>query len=129
MLMGDMLTLKQANLPVKVVVFSNGTLGFVEIEMKASGFLDFGCGLDNPNFAEMAESAGILGRRVEKPEELRPALETAFAQHIWVPRWWRCLYTGRSFLCLRLLPLCKPKASRGIWSRPFSAVAETKYWI
>ncbi|HEX3436338.1 MAG TPA: ubiquinone-dependent pyruvate dehydrogenase [Pseudacidobacterium sp.] len=78
MMLGDLLTLKQSNLPVKVVVFANGTLGFVEIEMKATGFLDFGCELENPNFAEMAESAGIFGRRVEKPEEVGPALEAAF---------------------------------------------------
>jgi pyruvate dehydrogenase (quinone) len=79
MMLGDLLTLKQVNLPVKVVVFANNTLGFVELEMKASGFVDFGCALDNPDFAGLAESAGMLGRRVEKPEELRPALEAAFA--------------------------------------------------
>ena len=79
MMLGDLLTFKQVNLPVKVVVFANNTLGFVELEMKASGFVDFGCSLDNPDFARLAESAGMLGRRVEKPEELRPALEAAFA--------------------------------------------------
>jgi pyruvate dehydrogenase (quinone) len=79
MMLGDLLTLKQMNLPVKVVVFSNGTLGFVELEMKASGFVDFGCSLENPDFAQLVAGAGMLGRRVEKPEGLRPALEATFA--------------------------------------------------
>src|SRR5262249_29609431 len=61
MLMGDFLTLAQHDLPVKVVVFNNGTLGFVELEQKSTGFLDFGVGFKNPNFASMAEAAGIRG--------------------------------------------------------------------
>src|SRR6202042_1990887 len=74
MLLGDLLTLPQFKLPVKVVVFNNSSLGFVELEMKAAGLLDYGTDLVNPDFAKLAESAGILGVRVEKPEELRPAL-------------------------------------------------------
>ena len=66
-------------LPVKVVVLNNGTLGFVELEMKAVGFLDTGCELKNPNFAAMAEAMGIKGFRVEKPQELDAALRQAFA--------------------------------------------------
>ncbi|HEY2472922.1 MAG TPA: ubiquinone-dependent pyruvate dehydrogenase [Terracidiphilus sp.] len=79
MLLGDILTLKQLNLPVKLVVFSNSTLGLVELEMKAAGLVDYGTSLVNPNFAKLAESAEILGVRVESPEDLRPALERAFA--------------------------------------------------
>jgi pyruvate dehydrogenase (quinone) len=79
MLLGDILTLKQLNLPVKLVVFNNSTLGFVELEMKAAGFIDYGTNLVNPNFAKLAESAEILGVRVERPEDLRPALQRAFA--------------------------------------------------
>jgi pyruvate dehydrogenase (quinone) len=77
MLLGDLLTLPQLKLPVKVVVFNNSSLGFVELEMKAAGLLDYGTDLVNPDFAKLAESAGILGVRVEKPEELRPALVKA----------------------------------------------------
>ncbi len=80
MLMGDFLSLRQHNLPVKVVVFSNSALDFVELEMKAAGFVEFGTELLNPNFAKIAEAVGILGLRVEKPEELEPALKQAF-QH------------------------------------------------
>jgi pyruvate dehydrogenase (quinone) len=77
MLLGELLTLRQLKLPVKLVVFNNSSLGFVELEMKAAGILDFATDLVNPDFAKLAESAGILGLRVEKPEELRPALVQA----------------------------------------------------
>jgi pyruvate dehydrogenase (quinone) len=77
MMMGDFITLTQIGLPVKVVVLNNGTLGFVELEMKANGFLDTGCDLKNPNFAAMAEAMGVKGIRVEKPQDLRGALTDA----------------------------------------------------
>jgi pyruvate dehydrogenase (quinone) len=77
MMMGDFITLRQMNLPVKVIVLNNGTLGFVEMEMKASGFLDANCDLKNPNFALMAEAMGIRGIRVEKPQELKAAIQAA----------------------------------------------------
>jgi pyruvate dehydrogenase (quinone) len=77
MLMGDLLSLSQLNLPVKLIVFNNSSLAFVELEMKAAGVLDFGTGLKNPNFAKMAEAAGILGLRAETPEQVRPILEQA----------------------------------------------------
>jgi pyruvate dehydrogenase (quinone) len=74
MMMGEFVTLLQTGLPVKIVVLNNGTLGFVELEMKASGFLDSGCDLKNPNFAAMAEAMGIKGIRVERPQDLRAAV-------------------------------------------------------
>jgi pyruvate dehydrogenase (quinone) len=77
MLMGDMLTLRQAKLPVKVVVINNGALGFVEMEMKAGGYLEFGTDLLNPDFAQVAQAAGIFGRRVEDPGDLPGALAEA----------------------------------------------------
>ena len=52
MLMGDLLTLKQLNLPVKIVVFNNGPLAFTELEMKAAGILDFATELNNPDLAK-----------------------------------------------------------------------------
>jgi pyruvate dehydrogenase (quinone) len=79
MMMGEFLTLVQTGLPVKVVVLNNGTLGFVEMEMKASGFVDTGCDLKNPDFAAMANAIGIKGVRVEHPAELEDALRAAFA--------------------------------------------------
>jgi pyruvate dehydrogenase (quinone) len=79
MMLGDFITLTQIGLPIKVVVLNNGTLGFVEMEMKASGFLDTGCDLKNPNFAVMAEAMGIKGVRVEQPQNLREALVEALS--------------------------------------------------
>jgi pyruvate dehydrogenase (quinone) len=77
MMMGEFITLLQLKLPVKIILLNNGTLGFVELEMKASGFLDTGCDLTNPNFAAMAQAAGIKGIRVEKPEDLHAAVREA----------------------------------------------------
>jgi thiamine pyrophosphate-dependent acetolactate synthase large subunit-like protein len=79
MLMGDFLTLTQHKLPVKIVVFNNGTLGFVELEQKSTGFLDFGVSLQNPNFAAMAEAVGIRGIRVEDAGKVNEAIEAALA--------------------------------------------------
>jgi pyruvate dehydrogenase (quinone) len=79
MLLGELLSLRQLNLPVKLVVFSNSTLGFVELEMKAAGLVDYATELVNPDFAQLAESAGLLGRRVEKPEDLHAALKEALS--------------------------------------------------
>jgi pyruvate dehydrogenase (quinone) len=81
MLMGDLLTLIQHKLPVKIVVFNNGTLGFVELEMKASGFLPTGVTLDNPDFSAVARAAGIFGVRVEDPADLEKAVRDAFAHN------------------------------------------------
>jgi pyruvate dehydrogenase (quinone) len=78
MLMGDVLTLRHLKLPVKVVIFDNGLLGFVDLEMKAAGFLPTGTRLDNPNFAAMATAIGVYGVRVEDPGELQGAIEAAF---------------------------------------------------
>jgi pyruvate dehydrogenase (quinone) len=77
MLMGDLLTLRQVGLPVKVAVFNNASLGFVQLEMRAAGFLDRGVDLVNPDFAKLAEAAGMLGVAVDSPEQVRPALERA----------------------------------------------------
>jgi pyruvate dehydrogenase (quinone) len=79
MMMGEFVTLLQQDLPVKIILLNNGTLGFVELEMKAGGFPDSGCELKNPNFAAMAEAMGIKGIRVERPQDLRPALVEALA--------------------------------------------------
>lgn len=78
MLMGDILTLIQQKLPVKIIVFNNGSLGFVSMEMKAAGMLDFGTDLTNPNFATMAQSIGLLGVRIEDPADLEAGLKQAF---------------------------------------------------
>jgi pyruvate dehydrogenase (quinone) len=79
MLLGDLLTLRQLGLPVKVVVFNNRSLAFVELEMKAAGLVDYATDLVNPDFRKLAESAGVLGIQVTMPEDLRPSLSRALA--------------------------------------------------
>jgi pyruvate dehydrogenase (quinone) len=79
MLMGDFLSLAQLGLPVKVVVFNNGALGFIELEQKSTGFLDFGTELKNPNFAAMAEAVGIRGIRLEDAGDVEPGIKAALA--------------------------------------------------
>jgi pyruvate dehydrogenase (quinone) len=79
MLMGDFLSLTQLGLPVKVVVFNNGALGFIELEQKSTGFPPVGTGLQNPNFAAMAEAAGVRGIRLEDPNDVEDGIRAALA--------------------------------------------------
>jgi pyruvate dehydrogenase (quinone) len=79
MLMGDLITLTQMRLPVKVVIFNNGVLGFVALEMKAAGFVESGVDLQNPDFAVMARAMGIHAVRAEDPGELPDAIRDVLA--------------------------------------------------
>jgi pyruvate dehydrogenase (quinone) len=79
MLMGELLTLRQLRLPVKIVMLDNSALGFVELEMKADGIVNYGTDLENPDFAAVARAVGIHGIRVDKPRQLEDALRDAFA--------------------------------------------------
>jgi pyruvate dehydrogenase (quinone) len=77
MLMGDLLTLRQLQTPVKVIVFKNDALGFVELEMKAAGILEYATDLHNPDFSRIAEAAGLLGLTAKTPEQVRPMIMQA----------------------------------------------------
>ena len=79
MLMGELLTIAQFELPVKIVTYNNSSLNFVEVEMKSEGFVNFGTGLKNPNFADMVETLGFRGFRVETSEDLPSAVEEFMA--------------------------------------------------
>lgn len=79
MLMGDMLTAVQMNLPIKIVVFNNSTLGFVEMEQKAAGYVDTNVALKNPDFGAVAAQMGFFGARVTRSDELESVLRVAFA--------------------------------------------------
>ena len=81
MLMGDFLSLVQLGLPVKLVVFNNGALGFIELEQKSTGFLPFGTEFKNPNFAAMSEAVGVRGIRLEDPSEVEAGIATALAHN------------------------------------------------
>jgi pyruvate dehydrogenase (quinone) len=78
MLMGDVLTLVQYNLPIKLIVFNNSTLGMVKLEMRVAGLEDFGVDVKPTNFAKMAEALGIGGFRVENGADMKDALRAAF---------------------------------------------------
>ena len=78
MLLGELLTLRQQQLPVKIVVFNNGALSFVELEMKAAGIPTYGTDLVDPDFTAIARAVGLFGARVEKASELDDALRAAF---------------------------------------------------
>jgi pyruvate dehydrogenase (quinone) len=77
MLMGDLLTLAQYELPIKLIVYNNSTLGMVKLEMRVAGYEDFGVDVKNSNFAKMAEAVGICGFRIEDSGDLKKSLVTA----------------------------------------------------
>ena len=77
MLMGDFISLKQLKMPIKVVVFNNSSLSFVELEMKAAGFLPHATDLAETDFSKLAEAVGILGLRAERPEQVKTLLSQA----------------------------------------------------
>jgi pyruvate dehydrogenase (quinone) len=81
MMMGDLLSFTQLGLPIKLIVFNNGSLGFVELEQKATGFLQTGTDLENPNFAAMAEAVGIRGIRLEDAGDLKEGIASALAHN------------------------------------------------
>jgi pyruvate dehydrogenase (quinone) len=79
MLMGDFLTLTQYDLPVKVVIFNNGSLGLVALEMLVEGYLPYQTDLKNPDFAAIARAAGATGLRIEDPGDVKDGLREALA--------------------------------------------------
>jgi pyruvate dehydrogenase (quinone) len=79
MLMGELITVAAYKLPVKIIVFNNSTLGMVKVEMLVDGFPDFGVDVPPVDYAAVANALGIYGQRVEKPTEIRRALEAALA--------------------------------------------------
>ncbi|SEN78266.1 pyruvate dehydrogenase (quinone) [Duganella sp. CF517] len=79
MMMGDLITAVQENIAIKVAVYNNGSLGFVELEQKVEGLLDAYTELKNPNFAAVAEAIGIYGRRVESAAQLESEVQAWLA--------------------------------------------------
>jgi pyruvate dehydrogenase (quinone) len=77
MLMGDLLTIAQYDLPIKLVIFNNSTLGMVRLEQQVAGFPYHGTEMKNPNFAALAEAVGIRGLRIEDPADVQSGLRTA----------------------------------------------------
>ncbi len=80
MLLGDLLTTVQEDLPIKIAVYDNGKLGFVDIEQRAAGLVPVFTDLKNPDFGAMAKAAGLWGHRVSKADELDESVRTWLAQ-------------------------------------------------
>jgi hypothetical protein len=98
MLFGDLMTAVQFKLPIKVVVFNNGKLGFIDIEQKSEGLLPLYTHLQNPDFGAVAKAMGLWGRTVAKVDELEaaigewlaypgPALLDAAGDRVWTSLW------------------------------------------
>lgn len=79
MLLGDLATIKQYNLPVKLFVFDNHALGMVKLEMEVAGLPDWETNLVNPDFAATARSMGFTGFDVDDPDKLEETIKQAFA--------------------------------------------------
>lgn len=79
MLLGDLATIKQYNLPIKLIVFNNRSLGMVKLEMEVAGLPDAETDMLNPDFALVAEAMGIKGMTISDPEHLEIILGEAFA--------------------------------------------------
>jgi pyruvate dehydrogenase (quinone) len=80
MLLGDLLTTVQENLPIKIVVYDNGKLGFVDIEQKAAGLIPLYTDLKNPDFGQVAKAVGLWGHSVSKAGELEESVQAWLAQ-------------------------------------------------
>ena len=78
MILGDLATIKQYKLPIKVIVFNNRSLGMVKLEMEVAGLPDFETDMVNPDFALVAEAMGIKGLTIDDPENLESVLKEAF---------------------------------------------------
>jgi pyruvate dehydrogenase (quinone) len=80
MMMGDLMTIVQYKLPVKIIVFNNRSLGMVRLEMEVAGIPDLETDLLNPDFAKLAEAVGMSSVTIREPGDVRSQLEKAFQQ-------------------------------------------------
>jgi len=78
MLMGDLATIKQYQLPIKMIVFNNSSLGMVKLEMEVQGLEDFQVDMVNPDFSLVAQSMGIRAITINDPQKLESGLKEAF---------------------------------------------------
>jgi len=75
MLLGDLITTVSEKLPIKIAVYDNGKLGFVELEQKGEGLLPAYTDLKNPDFGKVAQAMGLWGRTVTDAAELESAVD------------------------------------------------------
>ncbi|WP_353164676.1 thiamine pyrophosphate-dependent enzyme [Empedobacter brevis] len=81
MLLGDLATIKQYHLPVKIIIFNNRTLGMVKLEMEVAGLPDNETDMENPDFALIGKAMGIESEAVKNPDDLPDAICRAFAHN------------------------------------------------
>jgi thiamine pyrophosphate-dependent acetolactate synthase large subunit-like protein len=105
MLLGELLTVVQEDLPIKIVVYDNGKLGFVDIEQKAAGLVPLYTDLKNPDFGAVAQAVGLWGRRVERAGELEDAIQA----------WRRLCYRALNSTKMAASWRAMWRASRRIW--------------
>jgi pyruvate dehydrogenase (quinone) len=77
MMLGDLMTIVQYKLPVKIIIFNNRSLGMVKLEMEVAGIPDMETDLLNPDFALIAEAMGIKGITIKDPDKVKAGLEEA----------------------------------------------------
>ncbi|APT87601.1 MULTISPECIES: pyruvate dehydrogenase [Corynebacterium] len=77
MLMGELITVKTHNLPVKIFVFNNSSLGMVKLEMLVQGLPEFGTDHDHVDFASIAQAVGIKHVLIEDPKQARSQIREA----------------------------------------------------
>jgi pyruvate dehydrogenase (quinone) len=80
MMLGDLMTIVQYQLPVKIIVFNNRSLGMVKLEMEVAGIPDLETDMLNPDFVKIAEAMGMIGMSIDDPNDVKPGLEKAFLQ-------------------------------------------------
>jgi pyruvate dehydrogenase (quinone) len=80
MLLGELLTVVQEKVPIKIVVYDNGKLGFVDIEQKAAGLVPVYTDLKNPDFGAVARAMGLWGRHVARADELEESVKAWLAE-------------------------------------------------
>jgi thiamine pyrophosphate-dependent acetolactate synthase large subunit-like protein len=115
MLMGELLTVRQLGLSMKLIVFNNGTFGFVEMEMKVAAKIETGVRLDNPDLAAMARAIGIHGVRVTDPGEVEAGVRDVLA--IPVRRCWTPSPRATNGGCRRGAPCLRWRGSPSTWPR------------
>ena len=115
MLLGDLMTIAQYRLPIKLIVFNNRSLGMVELEMQVAGLPDWQTKMINPNFAMVAEACGIRGYSITHPAALEKAMKEAL------------LYDGPVLMNIFTnphVPTLPPHTSVGVMSRYIQSQAK-----
>ncbi len=78
MLLGDLMTISQYQIPAKIIIFNNRALGMVKLEMRVQGYMDWQTDLVNPDFVKLAEAMNIAAWEAKEPKDVETALSSGF---------------------------------------------------